>query len=105
MKLPENLDYDNFISKYKSSDSSVLIDVRTPEEYNFFHLDNSILIDIYNYNFVNEIISLDKNKEYFLYCHSGSRSFQAGIFMLQNGFEKVYNLQDGIRNLILQKIK
>jgi rhodanese-related sulfurtransferase len=43
-----------------------------------------------------EIEKLDKNKTYYVYCRSGNRSFHAGNFMLQAGFQKVYNLEPGI---------
>lgn len=100
MNTPINLDYDDFVSQVKSNNSAIIIDVRTPEEYENFHIEDSKLYDIYNPNFVNEILSLDRSKEYYVYCHSGSRSFQAGLFMLQNGFEKVYNLKNGIKHLL-----
>ncbi len=100
MKLPINLSYEDFIKRVNDDKSSVILDVRTPEEYETFHLENSILCDIYNPNFVNQILSFDRNKNYYVYCQSGSRSFQAGIFMLQNGFEKVFNLANGIKKLI-----
>lgn len=100
MNSPANLDYDDFVSQVKSNNSAILIDVRTPEEYEIFHIEDSLLCDIYNPNFVNEILSLDRNKDYYIYCLSGSRSFQAGLFMLQNGFEKVYNLKNGIKNFL-----
>jgi rhodanese-related sulfurtransferase len=100
MNAPVNFDYDDFISQIKTNSSVIVIDVRTPEEYEVFHFEDSLLCDIYNPNFVNEILSLDRGKEYYVYCLSGSRSFQAGLFMLQNGFEKVYNLKNGIKNLL-----
>jgi rhodanese-related sulfurtransferase len=74
----------------------ILIDVRTPEEFNLGKLQNALLIDFYGDNFHDEIQKLDKNKKYLLYCRSGNRSGQAMMLMSQLGFDEVYNLENGI---------
>lgn len=96
MKLVENLDANTFEKKLAEDKNAVLLDVRTPMEHQMVRIPNSILIDINNPMFMEEIGKLDKNKSYYVYCRSGSRSFHAGNYMLKAGFEKVYNLQTGI---------
>jgi rhodanese-related sulfurtransferase len=96
MKLVENLDADSFRQKLEEDMDKVLLDVRTPREHQRVRIPNSILIDISNPMFVQEIDKLDRRKSYFIYCRSGNRSFHAGNYMLKIGFEKVYNLQQGI---------
>jgi len=91
-----HLDAAAFASKIKETPDSVLLDVRTEEEHSNTRIPNSILIDIYENTFQNEILNLDKTKTYFVYCRSGSRSNTACQFMMKNGFQKVYNLEDGI---------
>lgn len=91
-----DLDSSEFSSKLKEDNNSVLIDVRTPREYNDGHIPNSILINIYEPDFADEIQKLDKDKNYFLYCRSGNRSYHAGMLMKQLGFKYVYNLSAGI---------
>jgi len=39
---------------------------------------------------------IDKNKEIFVYCHSGARSYNACKILEQLGFKTVYNLIGGI---------
>lgn len=39
---------------------------------------------------------LDRGKKLLIMCRTGGRSTQVGNFLLQNGFERVYNLQGGI---------
>jgi len=85
-----------YMKKLKSDKNAVLIDVRTPIENSQLKIPNSFLIDIYNPSFLNEIDKLDRSKNYYIYCRSGNRSFQAGNIMLRMGFEKVYNLKPGI---------
>jgi len=96
MKLVENLDAKTFEKKMAEDKDAVLLDVRTPMEHQIVHIPNSILIDINNPKFAQEVDKLDKNKSYYVYCRSGNRSFHAGNYMLEAGFEKVYNLEPGI---------
>lgn len=91
-----NLDSDTFEKQINEDKNSVLLDVRTPSEFEEAHIPNSILIDLTNPAFQQEIDKLDRNKSYYVYCRSGNRSYHAGRLMSQMGFEKVYNLADGI---------
>ena len=96
MQIVENLDAESFRKKLEEDSDAVLLDVRTPMEHQMVRIPNSILIDIYNPHFTQEIEKLDKNKSYYVYCRSGNRSYHAGNFMIEAGFEKVYNLEPGI---------
>ena len=96
MKLLENLDAKTFEEQILEDKDAVLLDVRTPIEHQTVRIPNSILIDINNPMFAQEVDKLDKNKSYYVYCRSGYRSFHAGNYMLRSGLEKVYNLQQGI---------
>ena len=96
MKLVENLDAKTFEQKMAGDKDAVLLDVRTPMEHQMVRIPNSILIDINNPMFMEEIGKLDKSKSYYVYCRSGNRSYHAGNYMLKIGFEKVYNLEPGI---------
>ncbi len=96
MSTIENLDAETFQKRIEEDENAVLLDVRTPMENKMARIPGSILIDINNPAFTEEIDKLDKKKSYFVYCRSGNRSFHAGNYMLQNGFEKVYNLKTGI---------
>ncbi len=91
-----HLDAKTFEKKITETPDAVILDVRTEEEHCNTRIPNSILIDIYEVTFPNEILQLDKSKSYFVYCRSGSRSNSACRFMMKNGFDKVYNLEDGI---------
>jgi phage shock protein E len=83
--------------RLKSKRNSVVLDVRTADEYKSGYIGNAI-----NYNvmdslgFLNNIASFDKNKKYLLYCKSGRRSGKAVMMMKNMGFRKVYHLQGGI---------
>lgn len=76
----------------------ILIDVRTPEELVMFWKisDNQKLIIYWTNNFVNEILALDKNKKYLIYCWHWNRSNTVVNFMKSEGFSEVYDLEGGI---------
>lgn len=91
-----NLDSETFEKMAQETSDAVILDVRTEEEYNQLRIPNSILIDIYKPDFFTQIEKLDKSKTYFVYCRSGSRSYNAALHMQKIGFEKVFNLENGI---------
>ena len=74
----------------------VVVDLRTPEEYEDSHITGAINIDYKNQNFLEEINKLDKNKKYYIYCRSGGRSAKSRKIMNENNFKKVYDLEGGI---------
>lgn len=91
-----DLNSNEFSKKLKEDDNAVLLDIRTPNEFHQGHIPNAILMNIYDPSFADDIQQLDKNKNYYLYCRSGNRSYHAGRLMLQLGFKNVYNLISGI---------
>lgn len=93
---PENVDADEFARLMNSLGDAQLLDVRTLAEYQDGHLDGAQLIDIMDPEFAERIDALDRTRPCLVYCRSGNRSFHAGMFMKQQGFETVYNLADGI---------
>ena len=76
--------------------NSILLDVRTEEEFIESKINNSLNIDFYSDNFKISILSLDKSKTYYVYCRSGRRSLNTVEFMRENGFSKSYNVDGGI---------
>jgi phage shock protein E len=91
-----HLDADEFEKKMKETPDSFLIDVRTEEEHFNTRIPNSVLINVYEPGFMKEIEKLEREKSYFVYCHSGGRSSVICEQMMKIGFTKVYNLEDGI---------
>ena len=74
------------------SDSTILIDVRTPEEFAQGHLDGALLLDLTGGDFANALPGLDPDAEYLVYCRSGNRSGQAIALMQQRGITNTTNL-------------
>lgn len=90
----ENLDGDTFKERLEESDG-VLLDVRTPGEFDSGTVPGAVNIDIMSPLFRDRVMALDKKKEYFVICRSGARSSQACHWMADQGY-KVRNLNGGI---------
>jgi thioredoxin 1 len=91
-----NLTPTEFNEKMSSTSEALLLDVRTPEEYEKGHLNSSKNIDWNASNFDSQIALLDKSQPVFVYCLSGGRSSSAANKMRQEGFKEVYELKGGI---------
>lgn len=77
------------------TDNVQLVDVRTPKEYTVDHLEFAQNIDFKSPTFNEEIKRLDKNTPVLLYCHKSSRNAKCAKKMLEAGFKKIYDLEDG----------
>lgn len=75
----------------------IVLDVRTSEEVAKGHINNASTIDYYDPEFVQKINLIAKDKEIYVYCQSGGRSSEAAKILQENGFHKIYNLENGIK--------
>jgi rhodanese-related sulfurtransferase len=82
----------------KINKDAQLIDVRQPREFASGHLENAVNMNLYSGDFEKQIMTLDKNKEVYLYCLSGVRSASAAKKLKKMGFVKIYDLQGGLSN-------
>jgi len=79
---------------------ALLVDVRTPAEFNQQHLDNAVN---YPLNTVATAFNhIDKNRSIVVYCRSGNRSGQALRYLKQVGFTQVHN-GGGLQELLAAK--
>jgi len=92
--LPEKAE--PVIQKGVQEGKIILIDVRTPEEFNSGYIADAINMNINSEFFDAQIDELDKTKTYIVYCKMGGRSAMAMTLMKEKGFKKVFNLQGGI---------
>lgn len=84
------------IEKHLDNPDFVVLDVRTPKEYEKEHLENARLLDVNSSDFESKIEEMDKNKEYFIYCKAGRRGSKAAKLMQENGYQNVINIAGGI---------
>lgn len=65
---------------------TVIIDVRTPQEFAEGHLEGAVNIDVQSADFDASVQQLDPDGEYVVYCRSGNRSAAAIDRMTALGF-------------------
>lgn len=82
----------------ENPDGLVVLDIRTPEEFNEARLADAIMVDYYAADFADQIDRLDKNVPYVLYCRTGNRTADAAALMEELGFSEVYEIDGGIVN-------
>jgi len=85
---------------YVMVNSGVLVvDVRTPDEYDIMHINNSINIPYYNMtDFATRLAPLagKQNTQMVLYCRTGIRSKNAWLYLNSSGYTEIYNMLGGI---------
>ena len=71
-----------------------LLDVREPNEFEYAHIPNSVLIPLNQ--IPKRLGELDPQQEIVVICHHGMRSQQAANYLVQSGFTNIANLTGGI---------
>lgn len=77
---------------------AIIIDVRSPQEFEEGHLRNAICIPDYEIMQKIEEVVPDKEQTIIVYCSSGYRSKKIQKKLENRGYTKVYNLYNGIEN-------
>ncbi len=91
-----NLTQQDWTEQLENDENAVVLDVRTEDECSDGIITDALMIDINKgHFFINEIETLDKSKNYYVYCRSGVRSAKACEIMNELGFENTYNLLGG----------
>lgn len=81
------------------SPGTVIIDVRTPEEFNSGHVQGALNIPVESPDFAAQVSALDPGTTYAIYCRSGNRSAVATAEMAGMGFIYLYDLEGGFVDL------
>ncbi len=79
-----------------SDKNTLLIDVRSKEEFKKFHLRGSINIPIENFQILTPRYIKNKGQRVIIYCSSGVRSLAAYELLLDLGYYNVYDVYGGI---------
>ncbi len=76
------------VEKARQTSGSILLDVRTKEEYAAGHLPGSVLCPLQQLH----LFRADKQTPIFVYCASGVRSGRAEAYLKKQGFVQVTNI-------------
>jgi len=72
----------------------IMLDVRTLEEYNQGHIKDAVLIPVQVLEA--RLSEVPKDKQVYVYCHSGTRSARAAKMLAKHGFSNIENVLGGI---------
>ena len=79
------------LKEYAETESAVLLDVRTAQEYREGHIPESINVPLQTIDNVTSIME-NKDTALFVYCYSGARSRQATAILQHIGYTNVQNI-------------
>jgi UPF0176 protein len=85
--------------KMKDQDDVVVLDVRSNYEHSVGRFKNALTLDMENFReFPEKVAELEKykDKKIVTYCTGGIKCEKASAFLLEQGFENVYQLHGGI---------
>jgi len=81
-------------SLIESKPDLVVLDVRTPSEYEDGHIEGAINIHVDELE--ERLGELDPGDELLVYCRTGNRSTRAVRLLEENGFTKVLHMDGGV---------
>ena len=92
----EHVDADG-AAKLIADKKAVVLDVRTPKEYEAGHIAGAKLIDFNAADFAKKLGELDKNKTYLVHCAAGGRSTKSLEVFKKLEFKSVVHLDGGFK--------
>lgn len=84
-------DINKGVEEWKQTKNAVLLDVRTEEEYEDYHIPGSLNLPLDELDFINEKIPV-RDTAIFVHCLSGARSAEAEKFLAEKGYTRVKNI-------------
>ena len=102
LSFPERPAYRNFTPQQfdlarTRNTNAVVLDVRTRDEFAEGHIPGAVLIDFKSADFKQKVGQLDHEKLYLVHCAAGGRSAKAAELMGTLGFDRVFNLEGGMK--------
>ncbi len=87
----------NILKNGKDNGGVVVLDLRTPGEYDEGHIAGSVHISYFADDFKKKLSSLDRNKTYLLYCKSGRVCPKVIKRMKKLGFKEAHKISGGLK--------
>ena len=84
-------DINRGIQEFMNMEGAVLLDVRTPQEYQEGHIPGSKNVPLQTIDKISSVAD-NKNIPLFVYCYSGGRSRQAAAVLQSMGYTNVTNI-------------
>lgn len=80
----------DYQAKFSAGADHLLLDVRTPEEFNSGHIPGAVNISVDQ--LAQRLSEVPQDKPVVLYCRSGNRSNQAAQILDRAGYTQIYDL-------------
>ncbi len=93
----KNIDANEAEKLLQENKKIVVLDVRTPIEFNAGHIAGATNINFYNADFERKLNALDKARPYLVHCAVGGRSAKARELMKTLQFKSIYHLEGGLQ--------
>ena len=93
--LSTEISYEEAIKIITEHPETVLIDVRSKQEFNEGHLNGAICIPVYDINKINQIVK-NRDNIIILYCQTGTRSKKAARILANLCYTNVYTIRKGL---------
>ena len=84
-------DINQEVKEFQEMSDAVLLDVRTPQEYQGGHIPGSVNAPLQTLG-SEDMLPADRDTPLFVYCHSGARSSQAVRLLARMGYGYVKNI-------------
>lgn len=97
--LVSNINVTSASDLVKNDENTIILDVRTPEEYMAGHIEGALNINIADENFSEQAAKLDQSKTYIVHCAANvenGRTAKSLTIMQELGFNNLMNLEGGI---------
>ncbi|KAA3606410.1 MAG: rhodanese-like domain-containing protein [Calditrichaeota bacterium] len=94
VKLAEEICPSTTLEKVKNG--ALMVDVRRENEVKQITYDVENYVNIPMHELEDRIDELPKDREIVVVCRSGMRSLKSTYFLMNNGFENVFNMDGGI---------
>ena len=92
MDGPKHLSTDEAIKFMATEKNYLIVDVRTPEEYEKRHIPNAILLPIEEIRAGKLDALPDKNQTLLIYCWTGRRAETAAEILSKRGYTKIFEI-------------
>ena len=102
--IMEDVSNDTFLELMADKPEALLLDVRTPEEWNDGHLEGASHADYWGDEqaFQAAMDAIPRDRPVLVYCAGGGRSGLTAKELIKAGHHEVYNLENGISGWIAE---
>ncbi len=91
----EHIDVSGAAMLLASENKPIVLDVRTPEEFEAGHIEGAKMIDFKAPDFESKLADLDREAAYLVHCKSGARSTSSLAVFEKLGFKQIIHLDGG----------